>query len=166
LSGHLAGASAGRVREGEAKSTRAEVTVIYHQIRFSVKADVPKDELEAALERLRRLGRELEVVQFCAVGRDFGGDFDYGALYALPDIDAYRTYMYAPLHLETDAAGLPLVDDFVSQDLTDDEDPAIGDKIAEVQRNRFADHPEVLDLVVHLGSYTGSGVPDDVPGSK
>ena len=78
-----------------------EVIVIYHQIRFSVKPDVPKAELEASLERLRNLGRQLDVVQFWVVGRDFGADFEYGALYALPDIDAYRTYMYAPLHLET-----------------------------------------------------------------
>jgi hypothetical protein len=143
-----------------------EVIVIYHQIRFSVKPDVPKAELEASLERLRNLGRQLDVVQFWVVGRDFGADFEYGALYALPDVDAYRTYMYAPLHLETDAAGLPLVDNFVSQDLTDDEDPAIGDKIAEVHRNRFADHPEVLELVTNLGSYTGSGVPDDASASS
>jgi Stress responsive A/B Barrel Domain len=136
--------------------------VIYHQIRFSVKPEIAAEELEASLERLRRLGRELEVVEFWCVGRDYGGEFEYGAMYALPDIDAYRTYMYAPLHLETDAAGLPLVDNFVSQDLTDDEDPAIGDKIAEVHRNRFADHPEVLELVANIGSYTGSGVPEDV----
>jgi hypothetical protein len=53
--------------------------------------------------------------------------------------------MYTPLHLETDAAGLPLVNNFVSQDLSDDPDPAIGDKIAEVHRNRFADHPEIRE---------------------
>jgi Stress responsive A/B Barrel Domain len=135
--------------------------MIYHQIRFSVKPDVPEAELEANLERLRRLGRELDVVEFWCVGRDFGGEFEYGAMYALADIDAYRTYMYAPLHLETDAAGLPLVDNFVSLDLTDDADPAIGDKIAQVHSDRFADHPEVLELVASLGSYTGSGVPDD-----
>jgi Stress responsive A/B Barrel Domain len=140
--------------------------MIYHQIRFSVKPAVSAEELEASLERLRRLGRELDVVQSWVVGRDFGGEFEYGAMYALPDIDAYRTYMYAPLHLETDAAGLPLVDNFVSQDLTDDEDPAIGEKIAKVHSDRFADHPEVLDLVANLGSYTGSGVPEDVAASR
>jgi hypothetical protein len=138
-----------------------EGKMIYHQIRFSVKPDVPNAELEANLERLRRLGRELDVVEFWCVGRDFGGEFEYGAMYALPDIDAYRTYMYAPLHLETDAAGLPLVNNFVSLDLTDDPDPAIGDKIAQVHSDRFVDHPEVLELVSSLGSYTGSGVPDD-----
>jgi hypothetical protein len=136
--------------------------VIYHQIRFSVKPDVPSEELEASLERLRALGRGLDVIDHWCVGRDFGGEFDYGAMYALPDIDAYRTYMYAPLHLETDAAGLPLVDNFVSQDLTDDEDPEIGEKIAKVHSDRFTDHPEILELVANIGSYTGSGVPDTV----
>jgi hypothetical protein len=135
--------------------------MIYHQIRFSVKPDVSRDELEASLERLRRLGRELEVIESWAVGRDFGGEFEYGAMYALPDIQAYETYMFAPLHLQTDAAGLPLVDRFVSMDLTDDEDPAIGDKISEVHRKRFASHPEILELVENIPSYTGSGVPDD-----
>jgi hypothetical protein len=140
--------------------------MIYHQIRFSVKPDVPSDVLENALSMLRQLGRELDVIDHFCVGRDFGGNFDYGAMYALPDIEAYRTYMYAPLHLETDAAGLPLVHNFVSQDLTDDEDPEIGDKIAEVHSNRYADHPEILELVANLASYTGSGVPEESTASK
>jgi Stress responsive A/B Barrel Domain len=144
-------------------STHEEAIVIYHQIRFSIKPGVPREDLEANLERLRRLGRELDVVQSWVVGRDFGGEFEYGAQYALPDIEAYETYMYAPLHLETDAAGLPIVDKFVSLDLTDDEDPEIGDKIADVHSRRYEDHPEVLELVEDLGSYTGSGVPDQGP---
>jgi Stress responsive A/B Barrel Domain len=59
--------------------------MIYHQIRFSMKPDVPPEELEASLERLRALGRKLDVVQSWVVGRDFGGEFEYGALYTLPD---------------------------------------------------------------------------------
>ena len=42
-------------------------------------------------------------------------------MYALPDIESYEIYMNAPVHLETDAAGLPLVENFVSLDLTDDD---------------------------------------------
>jgi hypothetical protein len=37
--------------------------MIYHQIRFSVKLDTPRDRVEAALELMRRLGRELDVVE-------------------------------------------------------------------------------------------------------
>ena len=137
--------------------------MIYHQVRFAMKPDAPKDEVEKAVELLRRLGRELDVVDFWCVGRDFGGEFSIGALYALKDIDAYRTYMNYPVHLEIDRTGLPLVSNMISQDLTDDEDPDIGDKIAEVHRTRYADHPELLNLVKDLGSYEGSGVKEDNP---
>jgi len=72
-----------RARGGSARvvelSPDKEAIVIDHQIRPSVKPDVPKAELEASLERLRRLGRELDGVQSSVVGRDFGGEFDYGA---------------------------------------------------------------------------------------
>jgi Stress responsive A/B Barrel Domain len=140
--------------------------MIYHSVRMSFKPDVPSDEVEGGLERLRRMGREIDVVQAWCVGRDVGGEFEYGAMYALADIQAYETYMNAPVHLETDAAGLPLVANFVSLDLTDDEDPAIADKIAEVHRRRFENRPEILGLVEDLDSYTGSGVPDDSPPSQ
>jgi hypothetical protein len=135
--------------------------MIYHQIRISLKPEAPKDEVENALELLRKLGRELDVVEFWCVGRDFGGEFDYGAMYALKDIQAYREYMYAPIHRKIDEIGLPLVNNMISQDLTDDEDPAIGDKVAEVHSSRFEDHPELLGLVEGLASYEGSGVRDN-----
>ncbi|TDD34640.1 hypothetical protein E1286_40610 [Nonomuraea terrae] len=86
------------------------------------------------------------------------------AAYALKDIDAYRTYLYDPLHRQIDAIGLPLVANMISMDLTDDPDPEIGDKIAQVHSDRFTDHPELLGLVENLDSYEGSGVPED--GSK
>ncbi|MGW3351813.1 hypothetical protein ACWDA3_51710 [Nonomuraea rubra] len=80
-------------------------------------------------------------------------------MYALKDIDAYRTYMYDPLHRQIDAIGLPLAADMISHDLTDDPDPdpEIGDKIAQVHANRFSDHPELPGLIEGLGSYEGSG---------
>jgi hypothetical protein len=86
---------------------KERVSVIYHQIRVSIKKDAPEDQLETALHYLRRMGQEIDVVEFFCVGRDFGGEFDYGAMYALKDIDAYKTYMLAPLHQETDRAGGP-----------------------------------------------------------
>jgi hypothetical protein len=137
-----------------------ENVVIYHQIRIAVKPDAPEDQVQHALDQMRKLGDKLDVVEYFLVGRDVGGEFDYGAMYALKDIDAYRTYMYDPLHREIDALGLPLAANMISMDLTDDEDPAIGDKIAEVHRDRFRDHPELLGLIEDLGSYEGSGTND------
>ncbi|MFI9837550.1 Dabb family protein [Nonomuraea sp. NPDC051941] len=135
--------------------------MIYHQIRIALKPDAPEDQVQHALDLLRTLGDKLDAVEFFMVGRDFGGEFHHGAMYALKDIDAYRTYMYDPLHLQIDAIGLPLAANMVSLDLTDDPDPEIGDKIAQVHRDRFTDHPELFDLIENLGSYEGSGVPDD-----
>jgi Stress responsive A/B Barrel Domain len=71
--------------------------MIYHQIRVSIRPDAEKEKVDTALEMLNRMGREIEVVDFFCVGRDFGGNFDFGALYALKDLDAYRTYMFHPL---------------------------------------------------------------------
>jgi hypothetical protein len=131
--------------------------MIYHQVRMSIRKDAPQDQLDTALNYLRRMGQEIDVVEFFCVGRDFGGEFDYGAMYALKDIDAYKTYMFAPLHQETDRAGLPLVDNMISQDLTDDPDPDIGAKIAKIHSDRFANDGTLRGLVGNLGSYDGSG---------
>jgi Stress responsive A/B Barrel Domain len=140
--------------------------MIYHCVRGSFRQEVPEAEREAALDRLRRYPQEIDVIQAWSVGRDIGGEYEYGAMYELADIEAYETYMNAPWHLETDAAGLPLVSAFVSFDLTDDPDPDIGDKIADVHRRRYESNPEVLGLVNDLDSYSGSGVPDDSPASQ
>ncbi|GAA1676879.1 Dabb family protein [Nonomuraea maheshkhaliensis] len=141
--------------------------MIYHQIRVAMKPDAPEEQVQHALDLLRQLGDQLDVVEFFMVGRDFGGDFHYGAMYALKDIDAYRTYMYDRLHRQIDAMGIPLAADMVSLDLTDDPDPEIGDKIAQVRSDRFAGHPELLGLVEGLGSCEGSGVPEsDTPDAE
>jgi hypothetical protein len=133
------------------------VAVIYHQIRMSVKQDAPEADVARALELMRRLGRELDVVESWVVGRDIGGEYEYGALYALKDLDAYHAYLHAPLHRQIDEAGLPLVDNMVSMDLTDDEDPAIGEQIAKLHADRFAGDTGLQDLIEGLGSYEGSG---------
>jgi hypothetical protein len=130
--------------------------MIYHINRFAMKTDAPKDQFDAALQYLRRIGEELGVVEFYCVGRDLGGEFDVGAVYALKDIDAYRTYMFAPIHEETDNAGLPIVANQVSYDITDDPDPAIADKMAQVHRDRFAERPHLRELIKNM-NYRGPG---------
>ncbi|UGQ09134.1 Dabb family protein [Yinghuangia sp. ASG 101] len=131
--------------------------MIYHQVRMSIKPDAPQEDVEHALELMRRLGRELDVVEHFVVGRDFGGEFTYGASYALKDIDAYRTYLYAPLHRQIDEAGLPLVANMVSFDITDDDDPEFKARIDKLHADRFAGDSGLSDLIDGLGSYQGSG---------
>lgn len=137
--------------------------MIYHINRFAIKKDAPQEQVSHALDLLHRIGKELEAVEFYCVGRDLGGEFEVGAMYALKDIDAYRTYMFAPIHQETDNAGLPIVASQVSYDLTDDPDPQLGEKMAQVHRDRFAERPELRRLVTSLGSYRGPGTEDVTP---
>jgi hypothetical protein len=134
--------------------------MIYHQIRFSLRSNAPKGQVGAAMDILRRLGQELGVVETWCVGRDFGGKFEYGAMYALKDFDAYTTYMHAPLRREAEDVVLPVVNRMISQDLTDDPDPAIGNKIREIHTQRFQGDQALRDLVKNLGSYEGSGAPE------
>ncbi|MBO0832975.1 MAG: Dabb family protein [Actinobacteria bacterium] len=138
--------------------------MIYHINRFATKKDAPKDQLSHVIDLMNRLGTELDVVEFYCVGHDIGGEFDLGAMYALKDLTAYRTYMFSPIHEEIDNAGLPLVSNQVSYDLTDDPDPQIDDKMAQVHRDRFAERPELRELITSLGSYHGPGTEDVLPG--
>lgn len=104
------------------------------------------------------MGREIDAVDTWCVGRDFGGEFTAGAMFALKNIEDYKEYMLHPLHRTTDDVGLPLVDNMISQDLTDDPDPTIGDQIREIHASRFCEDPALLALIENLDSYTGSGV--------
>jgi Stress responsive A/B Barrel Domain len=134
-------------------------SMIAHIVRFTLKPNAPKDQVDLAFEQLRKQGREINAVQLFVVGRDFGGEFDYGAMYIMEDIEGYREYMMSPIHRKSDEIGLPIVDKFISMDITDDKDPAIGDKIAEIHRNRFENDPVLAVLVQNLTSYQGSGAP-------
>jgi Stress responsive A/B Barrel Domain len=134
-------------------------SMIVHIVRFTLKPDAPKDQVDLAFEQLRKQGREINAVQSFVVGRDFGGEFDYGAMYVMKDIEGYREYMMSPIHRKSDEIGLPLVEKFISMDITDDKDPAIGDKIAEIHQNRFENDPALVALVQNLSSYEGSGAP-------
>ncbi|MFC7937599.1 Dabb family protein [Streptomyces sp. NPDC057387] len=134
--------------------------MIHHQIRLAMRPDAPRDQVDEALEMLRRMGREIEAVTYWSVGRDVGGDFDYGALFALEDVEGYRAYMHAPLRRRVDEIGLPLVRRMVSHDLTDDEDPATGDLIRQIHAERFAGDPALVALIQGLGSYEGSSAPE------
>ena len=63
----------------------------------------------------------------------------------------------SPIHRKSDEIGLPVVEKMISMDITDDQDPAIGDKIQEIHRNRFENDPALVGLVENLTSYQGSG---------
>lgn len=133
--------------------------MIYHHNRIVMKSDADPADVERALESLRNQGREVPSVQHFVVGRDVGGDYEYGAVFAITDLDGFWEYLVHPAHLNTDRIGLPLVEEFVSYDTTDDPDPQVGEKIAALHARRYAEIEDVRDLVAGLPSYSGASAP-------
>ncbi len=136
--------------------------MIMHIVRMSVRPDVTAEQLSSALQLMAAasssIGPETGVASGM-FGRDIGGAFDFGAVSRLDDLDAYEVMMNHPAHLEVDRIGLSLVDRFHSIDITDDADPDIHRKIADIHRRRFEAHPDILELVNRIDDYQGSGVP-------
>lgn len=133
--------------------------MIFHSIRFQLKRNVNPDDVAAVLRQLHRMGREIPGIQTYCVGRDIGGHFDYGATFVVNDIEAYRTYMHSPIHRKVDEIGLPLVENMISYDITDDTDETLAAQIAQIHKQRFEGDPELAKLVGGLMSYSGSSTP-------
>ncbi|MFF0740363.1 Dabb family protein [Streptomyces sp. NPDC004111] len=135
--------------------------MIYHGNRFTLRKGISPEDRDAAFESLRNQGRTIPSVRSYTVGPDIGGEYEYGAVFVLADLAGYEEYMNHPAHLHTDRIGLPLVDVFVSFDITDDPDPEVGAKIAEIHRRRYEALPDIAALVSGLGEYTGSAAPGE-----
>jgi stress responsive alpha/beta barrel protein len=133
--------------------------MIYHGIRFSLKEGVTDEDVAAGLAAMRAASLSMQTVTSFVIGRDIGGEYDYGAVSVIEDLAGYEVMMNHPAHLEVDRAGLPLIEKFVSFDIADDPDPDLGAKIAEIHRRRYADNPDVADLVAGLDDYSGSAAP-------
>ena len=133
--------------------------MIYHGNRFTLREDASPEQVEEALESLRNQGRVIPSVKSFVVGRDYGGEYEWGATFVIEDLEGYWEYLIHPAHRNTDRVGLPLVDKFVSFDITDDEDPEMGAKIAALHQKRYDADPELTELVSGLGEYTGSAAP-------
>ncbi|GAA4208443.1 hypothetical protein GCM10022252_73520 [Streptosporangium oxazolinicum] len=133
--------------------------MIYHGIRFSLRPGVTAEEVTAGLQAMRDACDAIPSITSFVVGRDFGGEYEYGAVSVIADLTGYEAMMNHPAHLEIDRAGLPLIDKFVSFDVSDDSDPELGTKIADIHRRRYTDNPDVADLVAGLGEYSGSAAP-------
>ncbi|ADB33495.1 Stress responsive alpha-beta barrel domain protein [Kribbella flavida DSM 17836] len=133
--------------------------MIYHGNRFTIKPGIPQEQLEEALESLRNQGRSIPSVKHFVVGRDYGGEYEWGAMFAIEDLDGYWEYLIHPTHARTDRLGLPLVDKFMSYDITDDLDPEMDAKIAALHQRRYDSDAELTQLISDLGEYTGSAAP-------
>jgi hypothetical protein len=133
--------------------------MIYHVTRLTLRPGAPADKVEEAIESMRNHGRVIPSVISFLVGPDIGGEYEWGGVYVIKDLDGYWEYLKHPAHRHTDELGLPLTDKFVSFDITDDPDPQMAEKIAALHRRRYEEDPALAELVSNLGSYSGSSAP-------
>ncbi|MDP9799440.1 hypothetical protein J2S43_007952 [Catenuloplanes nepalensis] len=131
--------------------------MINHIIRMKARADVTPEQVDEVLECLREQGRVIPEVRSFIVGRDYGSDFEFGAVFVIEDLAGYWAYLVHPAHGHTDRIGLPLAEQFDTYDVSDDEDPEFGPKIAELHRRRYQEDPELAALVAALPQFSGNG---------
>jgi hypothetical protein len=131
--------------------------MIFHINRATYKADLSEEQRQAGLEMLRQSGAATPAVKSYVVGPEFGGEFQYGAVYVVEDLDGYWQYLDSPMHVHEELTGMQLIERFEVVDITDSDDPEIGEKIARLQARHIEAHPELAALIAAVPSFT---VPD------
>src|SRR5215468_134352 len=136
-----------------------EKTMIFHINLLTIK---PGDEQrEKGLDLMRQVGSNPAVKSY-VVGPELGGEFEYGAVYVVEDLDSYWAYLEFPAHVHLELWGIPYLEKFAATDVTDSEDPGFGAKIAALQARHAQEHPEIAAEIAAAASFTvpdGAGQP-------
>ena len=131
--------------------------MIFHINRMTYKAGLSEEQRRAGLEMAHQSGAANPAVKSYVVGPELGGEFEYGAVYVVEDLDGYWAYLTHPAHVREELEGTPLIEKFAAIDVSDSDDPELGEKIAALQARNYQEHPDVAALVAQAASFT---VPD------
>ncbi|MGW7696371.1 Dabb family protein [Streptomyces asiaticus] len=130
--------------------------MIYHGIRMKLREGITSQQIDEALDCLKDQGQAIPAVKSFIFGREYNSDFDWSAVFALEDLDAYWEYLIHPVHLTSERVGFPLIERFESFDISDTPHPELGAKIAELQKRHYEADPGLAELLSGLDSHTGS----------
>ena len=131
--------------------------MIFHINLFTIKPGLSEDQREAGLEMLHQSGAANPAVKSYVVGPALGGEFEYGAVYVVEDLDGYGAYLNHPAHVREELWGIPHLEKFAAIDVSDSDDPELAEKIAVLQARHAQEHPEIAALIAQAASFT---VPD------
>ena len=131
--------------------------MIFHINRVTYKAGLSEEQRRAGLEMARQAGAANPAVKSYVVGPEFGGEFEYGAVYVVEDLDGYWAYLTHPAHVRSEMEGIPLIEKFVAIDVSDSGDPELGEKIAALQARNYQEHPDVAAVIAQAASFTVPG---------
>ena len=136
-----------------------EKTMIFHINLFTIKpGDEPR---EKGLDLMRQVGANPAVKSYVG-GPELGGEFEYGAVYVVEDLDGYWAYLEYPPHVREELWGIPHLEKFAAIDVSDSDDPELGGKIAALQARHAQEHPEIAAEIAQAASFTvpdGAGQP-------
>jgi dienelactone hydrolase len=136
--------------------------MIFHINLFTIKPGLSDEQRRAGLEMLHQSGAANPAVKSYVVGPALGGEFEYGAVYVVEDLDGYWAYLTHPAHVREELEGTPNLEKFAAIDVTDSDDPEIGKKIAALQARNYQEHPDVAAVIAQAASFTvpdGTGQP-------
>src|SRR5262245_21971293 len=106
-----------------------EKTMIFHINRATFKAGLSEEQRRAGLEMARQSGATEPAVKSYVVGPELGGEFEYSMVYVVEDLDGYWAYLTSPAHVREELEGTPLLEKFAAVDVSDSNDPDLGEKI-------------------------------------
>jgi len=138
-----------------------EKTMIFHINRATYKSDLSEEQRRTGVEMLHQSGANPAVKSY-VVGPELGGEFEYGAVYVVEDLDGYWAYLEFPAHVREELWGIPHLEKFAAIDVSDSDDPELGEKIAALQARHQREHPEIAALIAQAASFTvpdGAGQP-------
>ena len=132
--------------------------MIFHINLFTLKPGLSGEQREAGLDLMRQDAAN-PAVRSWIVGRELGGEFEYSAVYVVEDLDGYWAYLTHPAHVRQEMEGIPLIEKFAAIDVTDSDDPEIGEKIARLQARHLQESPELAAREAQAASFTVPGQP-------
>jgi Stress responsive A/B Barrel Domain len=138
--------------------------MIFHINRATYKAGLSEEQRRAGLEMLRQSGAANPAVKSYVVGPEFGGEFEYSAVYVVEDLDGYWAYLNHPVHVREELEGIALLEKFAVIDVSDSDDPELGEKIAALQARHLQEQPELAALEAQAASFTVPGQPSAAGG--
>jgi len=131
--------------------------MILHILRFRFKPEASDEQIASVVESMHRFA-EIEAVDSVVVGQviDSEGYFSHSMIVTLRDLDALKAYHLDPIHAEADHQGLPLLEDVVSFDVSDDWDASLAGRITEILSQRLEEQPDIAELAQTLGANRGN----------
>ena len=133
--------------------------MIFHINRMAFKSGLSEEQRRACLDAVRQAGAANPAVKSYVVGPELGGEFEYGAVYVVEDLDGYWAYLTHPAHVRSELEGIPLLEKFAAIDVSDSDDPQIGEKIAALQARHLQESPELAAREAQAPSFTVPGQP-------